>query len=207
MRNVMSKKNNAGFMYLALLGAAITTLCDGVHVYTQTLSYTTPFLFGQAWWVFPGFVLAFLFMGGVYFGLVNRLPLFFAVKKSISGGSLRDVVETATAFALIYVMSGLGSNEPLLLSAVFYGTFVLRLAFSYDRLFLLLLAVLMALGGMFVESLYAAAGLMAYRYPDVFYVPFWLGGLYVHGAFALREGMRFFVYGRKPGTLISVSPL
>jgi len=47
---------------------------------------------------------------------------------------------------------------------------------------------------MFVEGVFAAAGLMDYRYFDVFHVPFWLGGLYVHGAFALREGLRFFVY-------------
>jgi hypothetical protein len=103
------------------------------------------------------------------------------------------------------VKSGLGSNERF---SIAFSTEPLFCGWlQFDRLFLLLLAVLMAFGGMFVESLYAAAGLMAYCYPDVFYVPFWLGGLYVHGAFALREGMRFFVYDRKPGTLISVSPL
>jgi hypothetical protein len=28
-------------------------------------------------------------------------------------------------------------------------------------------------------------------------VPYWAGGLYVHGAFALLGGMRFFVMGEK----------
>jgi hypothetical protein len=72
-----------------------------------------------------------------------------------------------------------------------------RWLFSYDRLWLFILAVLMAVGGMIAEGLLSAAGMVTYHYVDVFYVPFWLGGLYLHGAFALREGMRFFVYKSK----------
>lgn len=189
----MHNKNYAGFIIFALLGAVIATLCDGIHVYTGTLSYPHPFVCGQAAWVYPGFVLAFLFMELCYFLVAHRLSLHHSVSK----GNFRDVVETATAFALIYLMSGLGNREPVLLSVIFYGTFVLRLVFSYERLFLLLLAVAMAVGGMFAEGMLSAMGLVAYSYVDVFHVPFWLGGLYVHGAFAIREGMRYFVYRKE----------
>lgn len=47
------------FISLALIGAVVATLCDANHVYTMTLSYPAPILAGQAWWVFPGFFLAF----------------------------------------------------------------------------------------------------------------------------------------------------
>jgi hypothetical protein len=64
-----------------------------------------------------------------------------------------------------------------------------------------MLAISMAIGGMFAEGVLSAAGWVTYRYVDVFYVPFWLGGLYVHGAFALREGLRYFVYDSKRSRL------
>lgn len=192
----MHNRRFSGFLLFALVGAVITTLCDGFHVYTHTLSYPNPFIFGQAAWVYPGFVLAFLFMEYAYFLVVHRLPLYISVKSSISNGSFQEVIEAATIFALVYLMSGFGNFAPNLLSVIFYGTFVLRLIFTYDRLWLLLLAAAMAFGGMFGEGVLAAAGLVSYRQVDVFHVPLWLGGLYVHGAFALREGMRYFVYGR-----------
>ena len=197
----MRFKKSVGIILFALLGAFVATVCDGFHVHTRTLAYPDPFLFGQAWWVFPGFVLAFLFMAYAYSLIVVRLPAAIPAQKSASRGNARDLVEAVMAFALVYLLSAFGNFEPALLSVIFYGTFVVRWLFSYDRLWLLLLAVAMAVGGMFVEGLYAGMGLMTYRYVDVFHVPFWLGGLYVHGAFALREGMRYFVYDSKSGAL------
>ncbi len=197
----MPDKKYAGLLLLALLGACIATFCDGIHVYTQTLSYPDPFLFGQAWWVFPGFVLAFLFMGSAYYFIAGRLPSGVRVRQSVSRGSFRELIETATAFAFVYLTSGFGNTEPVLLSVIFYGTFLLRWLFSYERLWLLLLATIMAFGGMFAEGSLSAAGWVAYRHVDVFHVPFWLGGLYMHGAFALREGLRFFVYASSSSRL------
>jgi hypothetical protein len=197
----MRNKKIMGFFLLALLGAGIATVCDGFHVYTRALSYTHPCLFGQAWWVFPGFVVIFLFIEYTYFLLAGHLPAGIDARQSVSAGSLRGVVETTTTFALVYLLSGFGNFEPVWLSVIFYSTFLARWLFTYDRMWLLVLSILMAFGGMFVEGLYAAAGLMTYRQVDVFHVPFWLGGLYVHGAFALREGMRYFVYGSEKNVL------
>ncbi len=193
----MLNKKSVGILLLALTGAMLTTFCDGVHVHTQTLSYPNPFLFGQAVWVFPGFVLAFLVMEMSYLLVVKRLPAGMSIRQSVSKGNVRDMIEAIVIFALIYLLSGFGNFEPVFLSVIFYGTFAVRWMFSYDRLWLLLLAVLMAIGGMFAEGTLAAMGLVTYRYMDVFHVPFWLGGLYVHGAFALREGLRLFIYDSK----------
>lgn len=181
-------------LLLALVAAALATLCDANHVYTQTLAYPEPFLFGQAWWVFPNFVLAFLAMGAGYYFLAPRLPASIPVQQSTAPGNVRDFVEASTAFALVYLASGLGNLHPVLLSVIFYGTFALRWLATYERGWMLLLATILGIAGMFAEGALGASGGVAYRQVDIFHVPWWLGGLYVHGAFALREGMRFFVY-------------
>lgn len=183
-------------LLLAVLAAAIATLCDANHVHTGTLAYPDPFLFGQAWWVFPGFVGAFLTMGACYLLLTARLPAAMPVGKSTSPGDAGAFVEAVMAFVMVYLASGFGNGEPALLATIFYGTFAVRWLATYERGWLLLLAVIMAIGGMFMEGLLSALGGVAYRHVDVFHVPFWLGGLYMHGAFALREGMRFLVFRR-----------
>lgn len=190
----MTKLNATGLFYLAFLGAIMATLCDANHVFTHTLSYPHPLFAGQAFWVFPGFFLAFAFMGVTYFQLSQWLGSRLALSASRSAGTLHAMTEALFAFAMVYLVSGFGNEHPVLLALIFYGTFVLRWAVSYDRPWLLLLAVIMGIGGMLAEGLMSHFGQVAYRHVDVFYVPFWLGGLYMHGAFALREAMRLFVY-------------
>ncbi len=180
---------------LALLGAVVATFCDAIHVHTGTLAYPDPWLFNQAFWVFPLFFLAFVIMAGGYYLAAGWLPAAITRDLSTAPGNLQPCVETMTTFALVYLLSGFGNQEPALLSAVFYGAFVIRLAFTYEKLFLLLLALVLAIAGTFAEGFLAVLDLVHYRQPEVYHVPFWLGALYMHGAFALREGMRFFVWG------------
>lgn len=183
-------------LLLAVLAGAIATLCDANHVHTGTLSYPAPFLFGQAWWVFPNFVLAFLAMGLSYAWLAARLPASLPTSQSTAPGQASGFVEAVMAFVFVYLLSGFGNAEPALLSVIFYGSFFVRWVASYERGWLLLLAVIMAVAGMLVEGVLSAVGWVSYRHQDIFYVPFWLGGLYMHGAFALREGMRYIVFRR-----------
>lgn len=190
----MNTLNKGGFFWLALLGAVIATLCDANHVYTQTLSYPQPFVAGQAWWVFPGFFLVFAFMGAAYVTLVRLLQGVMSVSTSQSAGHAPAMVETLTAFALVYLLSGFGNESPNLLALIFFGTFFLRLAFTYERVWALVLAILLAIGGMVGEGLISLFGEVSYRHVDVFGVPYWLGALYMHGALALRESVRYFIY-------------
>ncbi|HYC53941.1 MAG TPA: hypothetical protein VEL28_03285 [Candidatus Binatia bacterium] len=186
-----------GILHVTLVGAAVAWSCDAMHVHTGTISYPQPWLLGQAWWVAPGFAATFLTMAIVYLLLAQRVSAFVATTESRRPGTSGDFAETLAAFAFSYLLSGFGSREPALLSAIFLGSFLLRWWLTYERAWLLLLASLMAVGGMLGEGLLGWAGLAAYAHADVFHVPLWLGGLYLHGAFALRQSMRFFVYAER----------
>jgi hypothetical protein len=185
-----------GVAAVAVLGGVAASLCDANHVATGTLRYPHPALFGQAWWVLPGFFVAFLGMGAGYLVAASRMPAGASTDQSRAPGSAGALAEAMTSFVLVYLASGFGNESPALLSLVFYGSFALRWAFTYERAWLLVLAVALAIGGMTTEGAMGAVGLVAYRHVDVFHVPLWLGGVYMHGAFALREGMRVFVYRR-----------
>lgn len=182
-----------GLFLLALIGAVVATLCDANHAFTQTLSYPDPFIGLQAWWVFPGFFLAFGFMGITYLLLGRALKSNMAIEESLARGNIPALVEAMATFAFAYLISGFGNEHHALLSALFFGTFFIRFVVTYEKVWLLIVAIILAIGGMFFEGLLAHFGLVAYRHADIFYVPLWLGGLYMHGAFALREGARLFL--------------
>lgn len=190
----MSNLKNSGFVYLALVGALVATVCDANHVYTQTLSYPAPVFAGQAWWVFPGFFLAFIVMGVTSVWLASLCQPVMSVAASQSTGDVHAMVESFVAFVMVYLLSGFGNESPYLLALIFYGTFLLRLAATYERSWALLLALMLGAGGMVAEGLLSLSGQVAYRHVDVFGVPYWLGALYMHGALALRESLRLFVY-------------
>ena len=104
------------------------------------------------------------------------------------------MVESFIAFVMVYLLSGFGNESPYLLALIFYGTFFLRLAATYERSWAFLLALMLGVGGTVAEGFLSLFGQVAYRHIDVFGVPYWLGALYMHGALALRESLRFFVY-------------
>lgn len=192
-----TKSNTLGIIYLALLGALIATLCDKVHVLTNTLYYPSPDYWDQPWWSFPGFFVAFVVMGFSYLLLIKTLPSSIDRSHSNGNGNFSTMVNSLLLFAFVYLMSGFGNEYPLLLNGIFYGTFLLRLALSTDRGFMLILSILMGIGGAAAEGTMSAFDLVYYTQPDIYYVPAWLSALYLHGAFALRDGMKFFVFRNK----------
>ena len=183
----------AGIFKLALLGAAVATFCDLIHVQTGTLSYASPNVFAQAWWCFPGFAVAFFCMIIVVRGLDHFLPIKVERSCSTTPGSSQNFVESMLLFFFIYVLSGFAGGFPIFLSWVFYLAWCLRLVFTPDRAFMAILGLILALGGTVGESLLSAAGFVTYMRPDFLLVPAWLPGLYLHGAFALRDGYRLYV--------------
>ena len=80
------------------------------------------------------------------------------------------------------------------MSGILYVSYLLRWSVTYEKGFLLGIGVAMALGGILVEGSISAMGQMQYVFPAIYHVPLWLGGVYLHGSFALREGIRFLVY-------------
>lgn len=192
--------------WLGLLGATIATFCDAFHAHTRTLVYPNPVWFEQAWWVFPLFAVCFFTTGLGYRLVIAALPLALVCERSQSPGTARAMVEAAMLFVFVYLLSAYGSGEPETLSVIFYGAFALRWSFTYERGWLLILAVTLALGGMGVEGLLGAQGLVAYSHQDVYHVPLWLGGLYMHGAYTLREGMRLLVYRDAAAPGVAIEP-
>lgn len=183
---------NQRLLSLALLGALVAYAGDALHALTGALRYPNPALGQQASWVFPGFLLAFLAMGLGYWLLApwfKQHSLF-----SRQPGHAQPLAEQLSFFFALYALSAFAHSSPQLLAGLLYGLFLVRLRFSYDRLWLASLAALLAVAGMAVEGVLGKFQLMHYSHSDLFYVPYWLGGLYVHGAFALREGARFFLY-------------
>ena len=191
------KSNLINFLPFALLGAIVATICDANHVFTGALSYPKPFLFGQAWFVFPGFIVAFTFMGLNYLFAPPIFPKTATSTVSTSPGSLSLFVENLLFFMMVYLLSGFGNQEPVLLSVIFYASFLARWLFTYERAFIMLFAIVLGIGGMFVEGAMTQFDLVHYREPEIFGVPYWLGGVYMHGALALREGIRYFVYRKE----------
>ena len=178
----------------SILGAIVATLCDANHIFTETLSYPEPFLFDQALFVLPGFFVAFTIMALNYHYATPLFPKSAENGISMSAGTLAPFVESFLFFMMIYLMSGFGNYHPVLLSVIFFGSFFIRLALTYEKTFILLFAILLGIGGMVVEGAMTQVDLVHYREPEIFGVPYWLGGVYMHGALALREGMRYFVY-------------
>lgn len=183
------------FVGFVLIGTGTATLCDANHAYTGTLVYPHPAWGYQAWWVPVGFAIAFASMGLVYTILAPAMRGDIATDHSRSAGTPREAVEAIVLFAMVYLASGFGHDHPALLTIIFYGTFLLRWGVTYERPWVMVLSVMMATGGMYVEGAMSTFHLVAYSHQDIFHVPWWLGGLYMHGAFALREGMRWLWYG------------
>ncbi len=183
-----------GIIKTAILGAVICTLCDKLHVLTGTLSYPIPFWGGQPWWTFPGFFAAFIIMGLLYVKLINVLPNSINRAYSCSHGSNRETLDALLIFTLVYLSSGFGHEYSFILTFIFFVTFLFRLIFAIDKSFILILGIILGIGGAMGEGILSAFDLVHYSMPEIFHVPVWLVGVYLHGAFALRECMRNFVY-------------
>lgn len=184
-------------LIFSIIGAIVSTLCDGNHVFTETLSYTYPYYFGQAWWVFPNFLVAFIVMSLGYYLTPVFLPESIDYSLSTSSGKLSEFLDTTVIYILVYLMTGFAHHNPWLLAFILYGLFFVRLYASYERSFVFIVAILLAIGGNCVESTLALFGQMQYTNPNLYYVPIWLGSIYMHASFCLRASLRYFVYGNE----------
>ena len=77
-------------MPLAFLAALLATFCDAIHAHTGTLAYPDPWLFKQAFWVFPLFFISFISMAAGYFLITKRLPAAIAADQSTAPGDFQN---------------------------------------------------------------------------------------------------------------------
>lgn len=179
---------------LALLGGVLCFICDGVHVHTRTLSYTFPVVGApvpQAWFVFPLFFVAFYLLSIVFRAAAAAfLP---RGSFSVSPCDAGTATGSFTCFVLAYVLTGFANREPALLAVLLYSSAAVRLWTTQDRPFMVCCAIALAAAGVLTEGTISAVGLMSYRAPEVFGTPLWLAALYMHGTFALRDGLRWLV--------------
>lgn len=162
---------------------SLLTLCDRFfHVAFGALHYTHPTFTGQAWWVWPNFMLA---SGAMYLGA----KLLFAAR--VRQPSMPQLLVSHALFIAVYGLSGVYHEHPQLLLWGFGLGWLLRLAtMAGDRGVYALFGIVLALAGCAFEGLLTLTGEFAYRAPEFFHVPLWLAGLYLHGSFAILQLVR-----------------
>jgi hypothetical protein len=142
----------AGWLGLAAGFGLLGALCDQFHVQSGLLSYPDTWLWDQAAWV----------------------PLNFAVL-------LTGLVALTIPLGRLAAARAVPEPGPRRLAADF-AVWVVRIAFREDRALLYPFGVALALAGCLVEAAEIEFGWFAYADPDVIGVPFWLAGIYLHGA-------------------------
>jgi hypothetical protein len=163
-------------LILFVAGGLGGALCDQIHVRSGVLSYPDPVLAGQSWWVAPQFGLAVPVM------LLAARRFAEAARRARSGAVRRELVTGGAWFLAAYGASGLWHGHPALLAAGYGVAWLARLAGRPDRVPLAAWSILLALGGTFYEGTLAATGAFHYGRPDLYHVPIWLPGIYLHGA-------------------------
>ena len=159
---------------LGLLGAA----CDQLHAQSGLLSYPDPWLWDQAAWVPLNFGVLLTAL------VVATIPL-----GRVAGARGTPEPRTGTLaadfawFVGAYGMSGLvAPDHPGWLALAYVATWVPRLALRPERALLYPYGIALALAGCSVEAVEIELGWFDYAEPDVIGVPFWLAGIYLHGA-------------------------
>jgi hypothetical protein len=154
-------------------GAAL----DQIHVQSGVLAYRHPWLWDQAWWVAPQFALACV-------GLFLAARSWAARTRVVGGRPARGrVAADAAWFLAAYGASGLFGRHGALLTAGYLVTWVARMAWPWrlDRMPVAVFSVLLAIGGCLYEGTLASTCAFHYTHPDLYHVPVWLAGIYLHG--------------------------
>ncbi len=165
------------WLILALVGAAICTVCDHLHATHGVLYYVHPVVWSQAWWV------PLLFAGASLAAVAGATPirrLFGA--RTAPAPTVREIAGDGIAFIVAYAYTSFAPadspNVTLALLAAWWLARVVRGRATW----LVVYSLVMALAGSGFEALWSALGFFYYRHPDVAGVPRWLPGIYLHVA-------------------------
>lgn len=177
-------------------GSLMCTLCDQVHVRTGVLAYRAPAVAGQAAWVPLVFILAAV-AGLAQWSVLARFDP--AVRRDLAAGpkdrwGTREALYAVVWMVLVYGSSGFVQGTPRAAFAVYVALFMLR-AWSLRAPGVVTHALAFAVGGTAFEAALSSTGAFWYTRPEMFGVPVWLPGLYLHGAFVARAVMRRWLVG------------
>lgn len=173
------RRRALAWLALAVALGALGAACDQIHVRAGLLSYPDPFIADQAWWVPLNFAVLLTSL------VAATIPL---VRRGVGlGGTAPPPNATLAAdlawFAGAYALSGLvAPDHPGALAVAYVAVWVPRIWRRADRAFLFPYGVALALAGCGIEALEIELGWFSYADPDVIGVPFWLAGIYLHGA-------------------------
>ncbi|MBI5610046.1 MAG: DUF2878 family protein [Deltaproteobacteria bacterium] len=162
---------------LFVAGGVGGALCDQIHVQGGVLAYSRPDLLGQAWWVGPLFGMATLVMYVATWVWVGR-----SERAQPGPVTRRDLLLHSAWFVGAYLASALLQHQPRLLALVYLLLFLRRLLRRRDAVWQVLNGVGLAVGGTSFEAVLASTGAFHYQHPDLWTVPLWLPGVYLHGA-------------------------
>ena len=156
---------------LGLSGAGL----DQFHVQSGLLSYPDPWLWDQAAWVPLNFAVLLTGLVAATIPLARRFD-------APAPGNARLAADLAW-FVGVYGLSGLvAPDEPELLAIAYVAAWIPRIALREERGLLFAFGLVLALAGCAVEAAEIEFGWFSYAEPDVAGVPFWLAGIYLHGA-------------------------
>ncbi len=162
---------------IVLLGGISGAAMDQIHVRFHVLSYASPVLGGQSWWVAPNFGLATCV---IY--VLTSLWAPQAERARPAAPTDTEIAALALWFVDAYAASAALQDFPATLAALYGVLFGVRLLGRKDAAAQLGLGASLALGGCAAEGLLAATGVFHYERPQLWTVPLWLPGIYVHGA-------------------------
>ncbi|HEV7732729.1 MAG TPA: hypothetical protein VGR62_11230 [Candidatus Binatia bacterium] len=186
-------------MFLATAGATLGTALDAIHVHTGATRYTTPALFGLAWWV-P------LLFGAAAVAIGLGRPLTERILGTVSpaprGG---PVLFGMLLFAAGYVVSSVGPGGSTGRAAAL-GVIAAVGWIACDRHVAgLVHALLTAAGGVLVEATLVRAGAFEHTHVDFLGLAGWLPVLYLCAAVGVGALGKRLVDGPAPAHLVRTS--
>jgi hypothetical protein len=165
------------WLVVVVLGAVVATTGDHLHVVYGVLFYPHPALFQQAIWVLP------LFAGATFAMIAGGEATRRAMRgASPPGASLAEALLATGWFFVAYAFTAVAAEVPNVVLFVLVVTWLVRVARMPGWTFLF--SLLSAVAGVASESTLSSLGGFAYTRPDLFAVPRWLPGLYLHAALA-----------------------
>ena len=173
-----------------VFGSVLCTLLDQLHVRFGVLTYRDGSMFGQAPWVPALFAVATLAGLLGYVTWARKL----GYRRDLTDGprdrwGTREAAMALAWMALAHALSGPLQHWPRALLVTYVAVFGLR-CWSLGAPGLGASGLQFALGGTMFESMLASTGAFHYRHPDLWGVPLWLPGVYLHATPLLRAVLR-----------------